>query len=102
MPTRRDLESLSSRELHDLAVRRAVHHMDAGFLWQLLREIPAARAAAGRQDAATADVARASSLIADALESGAGDIAEELRPVYIAYLEKHSPDKHSQGKHGED
>jgi hypothetical protein len=97
VPEHRDLESLSSRELHDLAVRRAVHHLDAGFLWQLLREIPAARAAAGQEDAATADVAKASALIADALDSGAGEIAEELRPMYIAYLEKHS-----HGKPGED
>jgi hypothetical protein len=68
--------------------------MDAAFLWQLLREIPAARAAAGQDDAAAADVAKASALIADAFDSGEGEIAEELRPMYLAYLEKHGLRKH--------
>ena len=42
MNTEEDLDSLSSRELHDLAVKRAVHHADLGFFWELLRAIPAA------------------------------------------------------------
>ena len=41
-----DLEALSSRELHDRAVRRAVHHLDVAFLWRLLKELPAGEAAA--------------------------------------------------------
>ena len=44
-----ELEALSSSELHDRAVRRAVHHLDVGFLWELLRTIPAGEAAAGHR-----------------------------------------------------
>jgi hypothetical protein len=84
-----DLEALSSRELHDRAVRRAVRHLDIGFLWQLLRELPAAEAAEGHEDLGTADAIKLSALIADALASGEGDIAAGLRPLYISYLEKH-------------
>ena len=40
MTDRDALEALSSQELHDRAVRRAVRHLDIGFLGQLLREIP--------------------------------------------------------------
>ena len=45
MSTETDLEALSSHELHDMAVKRALHHADVGFLWELLRSIPAAEAA---------------------------------------------------------
>ena len=44
MDTETDLEALSSRELHDMAVHRAVRHGDVKFLWELLRAIPAAEA----------------------------------------------------------
>ena len=44
MATREELDKLSARELHDLAVRRALHHADVEFLWELLRAIPAAEA----------------------------------------------------------
>ena len=43
-----NLDQLSARELHDLAVHRAVRHVDVKFLWDLLRELPAGEAAAGR------------------------------------------------------
>ncbi len=89
MGKREDLEALSSRELHDRAVHRAIRHLDAGFLWELLRAIPAAEATEGHEDAATGDVIKVSALIADALASGEGDIAEDLRPLYISYLERH-------------
>jgi hypothetical protein len=84
-----DLEALSSRELHDRAVHRAVRHLDVGFLWQLLRELPAAEAAEGHEDVATGDAIKLSALISDALASGEGDLAEGLRPLYISYLEEH-------------
>jgi len=62
-----DLETLSSRELHDMAVRRAVHHADVGFLWQLLRAIPAAEAIAGDERESEADAVKVSALLSDAL-----------------------------------
>lgn len=84
-----DLDSLSSRELHDRAVRRALHHLDAGFLWELLRAIPAGEVAAGHPDNAAADSVKLSALISDAIDSGEGDIADSLRPLYLDYLKKH-------------
>jgi len=90
MTSRDELESLSSRELHDRAVHLAMRHMDVGFLWELLRELPASEAARGRTDLAAADVSRVSAMISEALASGAGEIAESLRPLYLGYLEKHS------------
>lgn len=84
-----DLEAISSRELHDMAVRRALHHGDVRFLWELLRAIPAAEAMEGDVQESEADAVKVSNLIADALGSGGGEIADELRPLYIDYLTKH-------------
>jgi hypothetical protein len=89
--TESDLEALSSRELHDMAVRRALHHADVGFLWELLRSIPAAEALEGDVHESEADATKVSALLADALESGKGEIADALRPLYIDYLTKHPP-----------
>ena len=91
MSTESDLEALSSRELHDMAVRRALHHADVGFLWELLRSIPAAEALEGDVHESEADATKVSALLADALESGKGEIADALRPLYIDYLTKHPP-----------
>ena len=84
-----ELEKLSSRELHDLAVRRALHHVDVEFLWQLLRAIPAAEASEGHSAEAGRDITHLSVLIDDAIDSGEGDVAEALRPLYLDYLVKH-------------
>ena len=89
MDTETDLEALSSHELHDMAVRRALHHGDVRFLWQLLRSIPAAEALEGDVGESEADATKVSALLADALESGEGEIADALRPLYIDYLTKH-------------
>jgi hypothetical protein len=88
--TRDELDALSSRELHDLAVRRALHHVDVEFLWQLLRAIPAAEASEGHASEAGRDVTHLSVLIDDAIDAGDGDVAEALRPLYLDYLVKHS------------
>jgi hypothetical protein len=89
-----ELDALSSRELHDLAVHRALRHLDVAFLWQLLREIPAGEAAAGHPEAAGADAAHLSALLSDALGSGESDVADSLRPLYLDYLRKHGADQH--------
>ena len=44
-----NLDQLSGRELHDLAVHRAVQHLDVKFLWDLLRELQAGEVGAGRR-----------------------------------------------------
>jgi hypothetical protein len=87
--TRDELEALSSRELHDLAVHRALHHVDVEFLWELVRAIPAAEASEGNSIEAGRDITKVTSLIADAIDSGQGELAEALRPLYIDYLAKH-------------
>ena len=87
--TRDELEALSSRELHDLALRRALHHVDVEFLWQLLRAIPAAEASEGHSNEAGRDITKVSVLLDDAIDSGEGDVAEALRPLYLDYLIRH-------------
>jgi hypothetical protein len=89
MTTREELDMLSSAELHDRAVHLAVRRLDVGFLWELLRELPASDAASGHTGAAAHDVTHVSSMISDALASGQGEIAESLRPLYLDYLRKH-------------
>ncbi len=93
METETDLDSLSSRELHDLAVRRALHRADVGFFWDLLRAIPAAETLEGDMHEAGEDLTKVSALLSDALTLGEGNLADELRPLYLDYLRKH-PLKH--------
>ena len=61
------LEQLSTRELHDRAVRRAERHLDVRFFWSLLQMIPAAEAASGDQGEAAYDVQHAKGVILDVL-----------------------------------
>jgi hypothetical protein len=84
-----ELELLSSHELHDRAVSHAVKHVDVGFLWSLVKAIPAAEAAAGNIGEADADVMSVARLLNDLIHSGEGEIADELRPLYLDYLKKH-------------
>lgn len=85
-----DLDSLSSKELHDRAMHRALRHVDVEFLWRLLRAIPAAETLEGNPREAGADLTKMSAMIADALGSGEGKEADALRPLYLDYLRKHS------------
>jgi hypothetical protein len=87
--TRDELEALSSHELHHLAVKRALEHVDVEFFWELLRAIPAAEASEGHDAEAGRDITHLSVLLDDAIGSGEGDVAEALRPLYLDYLEKH-------------
>ncbi len=83
------LDQLSSSALHDLAVKRAKHHLDARFFWKLMQVLPAAEAAAGEWEETQADVQRMSAHLDDVTESGQGQVAENLRPLYLEYLRKH-------------
>ncbi len=96
MSTREDLDKLSSKELHDRAIRLAEHRLDAGFLWQLLKAIPVAEAATGNLQEAQADVGVADliPLLHDFTHAGEGELADALRPMYIEYLAKH--DEHAE------
>jgi hypothetical protein len=84
-----DLEGLSTRELHDRAIRRAEKHLDVRFLWSLLRLIPAAEAISGDEGEAHFDIQNARGLISDAVHSGDGPLGEALRPVFLDYLRRH-------------
>lgn len=85
-----ELDELTSKELHDLAVRRAVTHLDVGFLWSLVKAIPAAEAAAGKLADAETDVMSLSALLSDFVTADEGAEADLLRPLYLDYLKTHS------------
>jgi hypothetical protein len=89
--TAEELERLSSKELHDRAVKLAEHRLDVRFLWRLIKTIPAAEAAAGNLDEAKADIAVGDlvPLFADMDHADEGDLADALRPLYIDYLVTH-------------
>jgi hypothetical protein len=83
-----ELTMLSSKELHDRAVDRAVHHLDVGFLWRLMKAIPAAEAATGHPDQAEADVSHLSAMLNELVHAGDGEVADALRPLYLDYLDR--------------
>ncbi len=89
MTDRTALEDLSSQELHDRATRLAWRRLDIGFLWDLLKTIPEARAAAGDEARSETDILRPLALLNDLVDADRGDLADALRPLYIDYLEEH-------------
>lgn len=85
------LERMPSRRLHDMAVDHAVKHLDVAFLWDLLRSVPTAEAAAGHLDEAKSDVVSLTALISDLVTAGdEEELTEALRPLYVGYLERHA------------
>ena len=85
-----DLDRLSTKELHDRAVRRAEKHFDVKFFWRLLEMIPAAETASGDIGEADFDIQVSRGRVYDAVHSGDGALGEALRPLFIDYLRKHS------------
>jgi hypothetical protein len=83
------LDSRSSKELHDLAVRHALHHLDVPFFVRLIRALPVAEAAAGDVQEAEADALSLLAHIDDITDSGEGEVADLLRPFYLEYLREH-------------
>jgi hypothetical protein len=88
--TDEDLDKLSTRELHDRAIRRAEKHLDVRFFWSLLEVIPAAQTASGDEAEGDFDIQFSKGLIKDALHSGDGQLGEALRPMFLDYLREHS------------
>jgi hypothetical protein len=84
-----DLEQLSSKELHDLAVSRARSHADLKFFWDLVKFLPVAEAGAGKLDEAEADLSSTIAHVNDITDSGEGEVADLLRPFYLDYLHRH-------------
>ena len=93
MTTRDHLEAFSSQELHDRATRLAWRRLDVGFLWDLLKTIPEARAAAGNQERSEADIMRPLALLNDFIDADRGQLADALRPLYIEYLVEHGAEE---------
>ncbi len=89
MPDDDELDALSARELHDLAVRYALRHLDIAFFIRLMRDLPVAEAASGRFDEAEADAMTLRAHIDDVTDAGEGEVAELLRPLYLEYLREH-------------
>jgi hypothetical protein len=89
MSTENELERLSSKELHDLAVSRARRHVDVRFFWDLLKVLPVAEASAGELDEAEADLNSMVAHVDDITTSGEGEVADLLRPFYLDYLQRH-------------
>ena len=83
------LERRSSQELHDLAVRHALHHLDVPFFIRLMQALPVAEAAAGQVDEAEADALTLRAHLDDVTDAGRGEVADLLRPFYVAYLREH-------------
>ena len=83
------LDALSSKELHDHAVRYALRHIDIPFFIRLMEALPVAEAAAGDIDAAEADALTLRAHIDDVTDAGQGEVAELLRPLYLDYLRGH-------------
>jgi hypothetical protein len=89
MPTIEELDALPSMELHDRATRLAWRRLDFTFLWELLKTIPEARAAAGDEWRSETDIMRPIALLNDYVDADRAELADALRPLYIDYLLKH-------------
>lgn len=85
-----ELDELPSKELYERAMTLARERRDVGFLWELLRAIPAAAAAIGEVDRAEFDLLHGLSLLEEFTHAGEGEMADALRPLYIEYLTEHS------------
>lgn len=93
-----DLDALSTQELHDRAIQLAARSKDIGFLWDLLRMIPAAEAAAGHLDRGENNILHVTALITDFMRAGSADLGEALRPVYLDYIARRSGRAGSTGR----
>jgi hypothetical protein len=89
MTTREELELLPTKDLYDRAIQRAKHHLDVGFLWDLVKALPVAEEVIGDDERSKVDIARPLALINDFYDAGEGDLGEVLRPMYVDYLEEH-------------
>jgi hypothetical protein len=83
------LDALSSKQLHDLAVKRARRHLDAKFFYRLMKLLPVAESAAGNYEKSDDDMLRVSAHFDDITDSGEGEVADLMRPYYIEYLRDH-------------
>lgn len=85
-----ELDELPSKELYERAMRLAKERRDVGFLWDLLRAIPAAAASMGEVGRAEFDLLHGLSLLEEFTHAGEGEMGDALRPFYIEYLTAHA------------
>ena len=90
MTTRDDLETLSTKELHERAIETARRHLDVGFLWKLVKALPVAEEVVGDDERSKVDIMRPLALINDFMDAGEGELGEAMRPVYVDYLAEHA------------
>jgi hypothetical protein len=102
VPTREELDALPSQELHDRATRLAWRRLDVGFLWDLLKTIPEARAAVGDEERSETDVMRPLALLNDLVDADRGELADALRPLYVDYLLEHESADAAEQAEGDD
>ena len=91
--SREELAKVPADELHDRATRLAWRRLDVTFLWDLLKTIPEARAAAGDEERSESDIMRPLALLNDLVDADRGELAEALKPLYIDYLVEHADEE---------
>ena len=84
------LDELPSEELYERAMALAKERRDVGFVWDVLRAIPAAAASLGDLTRAEFDLVHGLSLLEEFTHAGKGEMADALRPLYIQYLAEHA------------
>jgi hypothetical protein len=90
MTTHEDLEAMPIGELHDRTMKVALHRVDVGFLWDLVKALPVAEEVAGDDQRSKVDIMRPLALLNDLVrDTDEGALGEALRPMYIEYLEEH-------------
>ena len=87
MTTFEELDALSSRELHDRAVKRAERRLDIPFFWRLLQEGTAADAAEGDVQRGDEQISHWSRQMLEVLRHD-DEALEARRPIYLDYLLK--------------
>ena len=89
MPTREELDAMSTKDLHARSIEVAKHHLDVGFLWRLAKALPVAEELIGDDQRSKTDILRPLALINDFYDAGEGELGEALRPLYVEYLVEH-------------
>ena len=85
---REDLETMTSRDLHDRAIGTAKAEGDLDWLWHLLRSIPAAEGEVGDLEDSGMDMVSTVSAI-NGYTRADRDLPGTLRSKYVDYLLEH-------------
>ena len=88
MITREDLETMTSRDLHDRAIGMAKAEGDLDWLWHILRSIPAAEGEVGDLEDSGMDMVSTISAI-NGYTRADRDLPGTLRSQYVDYLLEH-------------